>query len=117
MFFQLPRRQVIGHEDYWMIPDPQVCLVFAFLVTGTAFSAQICSLRSIDGRATALIRNLSTWNLIDHDRPNLAKVLTLNVDPHSYWLYTNTPLDNERVAAMTREHGLSEGLHRLATSA
>ena len=50
-------------------------------------------------------------------RPDLAKVLTLNVDPHSYWLYTNTPLDNERVAAMAREHGLSEGLHRLATSA
>ena len=32
-------------------------------------------------------------------RPDLAKVLTLNVDPKSYWIYTNTPLDNERVAA------------------
>ena len=50
-------------------------------------------------------------------RPGLAKVLTLNVDPHSYWLYTNTPLDNDRVAAMVREHGLAEALQRLATSA
>ena len=47
-------------------------------------------------------------------RPHLAKVLTLNVDPRSYWLYTNTPPDNERVAAMSREHGLERGLDRLA---
>jgi type IV secretion system protein VirB4 len=50
-------------------------------------------------------------------RPHLAKVLTLSVDPRSYWLYTNTPLDNERVAAMFREHGFEGGLDRLAASA
>ena len=49
-------------------------------------------------------------------RPGLAKVLTLNVDPHSYWLYTNSPLDNDRVAALVREHGLTAALQRLATS-
>ena len=32
-------------------------------------------------------------------RPGSAKVLTLRVDPQSYWIYTNTPVDNERVAA------------------
>ena len=31
-------------------------------------------------------------------RPDLAKVLTLTVDPKSYWIYTNTPVDNARVA-------------------
>ena len=50
-------------------------------------------------------------------RPDLAKVLALNVDPKSYWIYTNTPVDNERVAAMLREHGLAEGIDRLAASA
>ena len=30
-------------------------------------------------------------------RPDVAKVLNLCVDPKSYWLYTNTPLDNARV--------------------
>jgi type IV secretion system protein VirB4 len=50
-------------------------------------------------------------------RPNLSKVLTLNVDPRSYWLYTNTPLDNERVASMFREYGFEAGLDRLAASA
>jgi type IV secretion system protein TrbE len=48
-------------------------------------------------------------------RPGLAKVLTLTVDPTSYWIYTNTPGDNERVAAMVRDHGLEGGLSRLAT--
>jgi type IV secretion/conjugal transfer VirB4 family ATPase len=50
-------------------------------------------------------------------RPNLAKVLNLNVDPHSYWLYTNTPVDNERVAAVFNEYGFEAGLERLAASA
>lgn len=50
-------------------------------------------------------------------RPDLAKVLTLNVDPRSYWLYTNTPADNERAAAAFRDHGFDAGLDVLAASA
>lgn len=50
-------------------------------------------------------------------RPGLAKVLTLNLDPRSYWLYTDTPIDNERVATMVREHGFEAGLDRLVASA
>jgi type IV secretion/conjugal transfer VirB4 family ATPase len=50
-------------------------------------------------------------------RADLAKVLTLTVDPKSYWIYTNTPLDNERVSAIFREYGFAGGLDRLAASA
>lgn len=50
-------------------------------------------------------------------RPSLAKVLSLNVDPKSYWIYTNTPVDNERVATIFRESGFDAGLARLADSA
>jgi type IV secretion system protein VirB4 len=50
-------------------------------------------------------------------RPGLSKVLALNVDPRSYWLYTNTPIDNERVASVFREYGFEAGLDRLAASA
>jgi len=50
-------------------------------------------------------------------RPGLTKVLNLTVDPKSYWIYTNTPIDNERVATMFRQHGFEEGLDRLAASA
>ena len=50
-------------------------------------------------------------------RPDLTKVLSLTVDPRSYWIYTNTPVDNERVAAIFRESGFEAGLDRLAASA
>lgn len=50
-------------------------------------------------------------------RPSLTKILTLTVDPRSYWLYTNTPVDNQRVSAMFNEFGFSGGLDRLAASA
>src|SRR6185436_6984531 len=50
-------------------------------------------------------------------RPDLAKVLTLTVDPRSYWIYTNTPIDNARVAEAFREFGFEAGIDRLAASA
>ena len=50
-------------------------------------------------------------------RPDLTKVLTLTVDPKSYWIYTNTPIDNARVAETFREYGFEAGLDRLAASA
>ena len=50
-------------------------------------------------------------------RGALAKILELNVDPRSYWIYTNTPVDNERVASVFREFGFAAGLDRLAATA
>jgi type IV secretion system protein VirB4 len=50
-------------------------------------------------------------------RAELTKVLTLTVDPKSYWIYTNTPIDNARVAETFRQYGFEAGLGRLAASA
>ena len=50
-------------------------------------------------------------------RPGFGKVLTLRVDPRSYWIYTNTPMENERVAELLREYGFAGGIDRLAASA
>jgi type IV secretion system protein TrbE len=50
-------------------------------------------------------------------RPDLTKVLALTVDPKSYWIYTNTPIDNARVAETFRQYGFEAGLDRLAASA
>ena len=50
-------------------------------------------------------------------RPDLTKVLTLTVDPKSYWIYTNTPVDNERLAELSRRYGFEAGLERLVASA
>jgi type IV secretion system protein VirB4 len=64
-----------------------------------------------------LLADLTPRQQVLMKRPDVSKVLTLNVDPRSYWLYTNTPTDNDRVAAVVRDHGLEAGLDRLAESA
>jgi type IV secretion system protein VirB4 len=79
--------------------------------------AQYADLFRLNPMELDLLTELMPRRQVLLKRPQLAKVLTLNVDPRSYWLYTNTPLDNERVAAMIREHGFEAGLDRLATSA
>jgi type IV secretion system protein TrbE len=43
-----------------------------------------------------------------------AKVLNVNLDPHAYWEYTNSPYDNTLREQVIREHGFEEGLKTLA---
>jgi type IV secretion/conjugal transfer VirB4 family ATPase len=44
----------------------------------------------------------------------MAKKFALNVDAKSYWLYTNSPKDNERFNATVQQHGFDKGLEILA---
>ncbi len=44
----------------------------------------------------------------------IAKVANLEVDPKSYWLYTNDPFDNRKRADVFKEHGFERGLEILA---
>lgn len=46
----------------------------------------------------------------------MGKKFVLNVDQKSYWLYTNSPKDNERFAAIVQEHGFENGLELLGLS-
>src|SRR3989449_1198689 len=46
--------------------------------------------------------------------PELAKVTNLNVDPKSYWLYTNDPFDNQKRKEAFEAHGFEKGLQVLA---
>jgi type IV secretion system protein TrbE len=64
-----------------------------------------------------LLTSLTPRQQILMKRPDVTRVLSLTVDPKSYWIYTNTPVDNERVAAVFRQHGVEAGLDRLAPSA
>ena len=64
-----------------------------------------------------LLTNLVPRQQILLKRPDVTKVLTLAVDPKSYWIYTNTPIDNERAAAIFQHYGFEVGLTRLAASA
>ena len=46
--------------------------------------------------------------------PELAKVVNLNVDAKSYWLYTNDPYDNKKRKEAFERHGFEKGLEILA---
>jgi type IV secretion/conjugal transfer VirB4 family ATPase len=49
--------------------------------------------------------------------PELAKVVNLNVDPRSYWIYTNDPYDNRKRQQAFDAHGFQKGLDILAEAA
>lgn len=46
--------------------------------------------------------------------PDYAKVANLNVDPKSYWLYTNDPFDNKKRREAFDAYGFEKGLEVLA---
>ena len=50
-------------------------------------------------------------------RPDFSKVLNLNVDPQGYWIYTNSPYDNQRKREAFARYGFERGLEVLARSA
>jgi type IV secretion system protein VirB4 len=43
-----------------------------------------------------------------------SKVLNVNLDPHAYWQYTNSPFDNQRRLQAIEQFGVDEGLKVLA---
>lgn len=61
-----------------------------------------------------LVRSLMTKQEVFLKRPDYAKVLRLNVDPASYWLYTSDPFDSHRKHDLFERHGLEKGLEILS---
>jgi type IV secretion system protein TrbE len=63
----------------------------------------------------ALIMHLRPRQQVLLKRPDVAKVLNLHVDPASYWIYTNTPNDNDRLEQVRRDRDLRQAVEMLAT--
>jgi type IV secretion/conjugal transfer VirB4 family ATPase len=61
-----------------------------------------------------LIANLIPKQQFLIKTPELAKVANLNVDPKSYWLYTNDPYDNKKRKEAFETYGFEKGLEMLA---
>ena len=78
---------------------------------------QYRELLQLNDMELSVLANLVPKRQVLMKRPNLSRVLELNVDPKSYWIYTNTPIDNERVASVIRELGFAAGVDRLAATA
>jgi type IV secretion system protein VirB4 len=88
------------------------------LLANPAFDArQYAELFQLNERELELLRGLIPRQQVLLKRADLARVLTLTVDPKSYWIYTNTPLDNQRLAELSEQYGFEAGLDRLAASA
>jgi hypothetical protein len=77
----------------------------------------------LDRARTLFHLNYTEASLITHlvprqqmllKRPDVSKVLNLHVDPNSYWIYTNTPLDNERLRTAAAGQDLRSAVERLA---
>jgi len=63
-----------------------------------------------------LIAHLIPKQQILVKRPDLAKVVNLNVDSKDYWLYTSSPYDRERRHEAFERYGFEKGLEILAQS-
>jgi type IV secretion/conjugal transfer VirB4 family ATPase len=61
-----------------------------------------------------LIRDLIPKRQFLIKNHEIAKVANLEVDPKSYWLYTNDPFDNRKRAEAFAKHGFEKGLEVLA---
>ena len=62
----------------------------------------------------ALVANLIPKQQFLIKTPELAKIANLNVDPKSYWLYTNDPYDNKKRKEAFETFGFEKGLEVLA---
>ena len=63
-----------------------------------------------------LIAHLIPKQQILVKRPDMAKVVNLNVDSKDYWLYTSSPYDRERRREAFERYGFEQGLDILAQS-
>ena len=87
-----------------------------FLLANPALDLEAArELFDLNDTESQLVRELVPRRQVLLKRPDVSKVLDLRVDPHSYWMYTNTPLDNARVSAIVAEFGLAAGLEELAS--
>lgn len=63
----------------------------------------------------ASVTNLQPRGQLLLKRPGTSKVLELRVDPRSYWLYTNSPMDNDRFEHAVATHGFAGALDLLGS--
>jgi type IV secretion system protein VirB4 len=69
----------------------------------------------LNTRQVEIIRTLTPKRKLFLHTPNVSKELTLEVDPKSYWLFTNSPVDNARREELVRRYGLRRSLELLSS--
>jgi type IV secretion system protein VirB4 len=67
----------------------------------------------LNDREVELISTLIPKRQMLIKKPDMAKVVNLQVDPRSYWLYTNDPFDNQKRREAFEMYGFEQGLEKL----
>lgn len=89
------------------------CPTKLFLVNPDFNRARYAELFQLSEMDIELLAGLTPRQLL-LKRPSVTKVLLLNVDPKSYWIYTNSPADNARLDGAVAAMGLEQALTFLA---
>jgi type IV secretion system protein VirB4 len=92
------------------------CATKMFLANPDMDVARYREIFHLNETEAGLIANLIPKQQILVKRPDIAKVLNLNVDSKDYWLYTSSPYDRERRREAFERYGFERGLDILAQS-
>jgi hypothetical protein len=76
-------------------------------------TAKYSEIFHLNGAEAEAIRSLIPKKELLLKRPEFAKVLRVNVDPKSFWLYTTNPFDSQRRQEVFDRFGLQKGLEIL----
>ncbi len=90
------------------------CPTKLFLANPAMDLARARALFHLNETEAALIAHLVPRQQALLKRPDVSKVLNLHVDPQSYWIYTNTPSDNDRLTTLRRDRDLRQAVEYLA---
>ena len=69
---------------------------------------------TVNDTEAELIASLTPKKQMLIKRPDMSKVVQLNVASKDYWIYTNSPFDNERKRKAFESLGFERGLEFLA---
>ena len=90
------------------------CPTKLFLANPDMDIAKYSEIFHLNGAEAEAIRSLTPKKDLLLKRPDFAKVLRLNVDPKSFWLYTTNPFHSQRRQEVFDRFGLQKGLEILA---
>jgi type IV secretion system protein TrbE len=90
------------------------CPTKFFLANPDMDTAKYSEIFHLNRAEAEAIRSLTPKKELLLKRPDFAKILCLNVDPKSFWLYTTNPFDNHRRQEVFDRFGLQKGLEILA---
>jgi type IV secretion/conjugal transfer VirB4 family ATPase len=92
------------------------CPTKVFLSNPDLDAARASDLFHLNDVEVARIMNLQPRRQFLLKRPDAAKVLELIVDPRAYWIYTNTPLDNDRLQQALHGRSFDQAISHLVSA-